>query len=51
MLSPPWRFSATPARITRHAPLFGEHNEYVFCGLMGIPTEEIAQLEAAGIIY
>jgi len=50
-LAPPWRLSATPAEITRHAPLFGEDNEYVFCELLGMPLEEFATLVGEGIIY
>ena len=50
-LAPPWRLSATPAEITRHAPLFGEDNEYVFCDLLGMPLEEFATLVGEGIIY
>ena len=51
MLSPPWRFSATPASITRHAPLLGEHNSYVFGELLGISAAEIAKLEAERILW
>lgn len=51
MLSPPWQLSATPARITRHAPLLGEHNNYVFGELLGLSAEEIARLEAERILW
>ena len=51
MLSPPWQLSATPARITRHAPLLGEHNGYVFGELLGMSTAEIAKLEAERILW
>lgn len=50
-LGPPWKLSATPAKITRHAPLVGEDNEYVFCDLLGIPTEEFAMLVGEQVIY
>ena len=50
-LAPPWRLSDTPAEITRHSPLLGEHNEYVFCELLGMPMEEFAVLVGEGIIY
>jgi len=46
----PWRFSATPAQVTSYAPLLGEHNEYVFGELLGMPQEEIQRLVAEGII-
>ncbi len=48
---PPWRLSATPARITRPAPLVGEHNERVFLELLGIPLEEFASLVGEQAIY
>jgi len=50
-MSPPWKLSATPARITRHAPLVGEHNDYVFCELLGMPVEEFATLLGEQVIY
>lgn len=43
-LSPPWKLSGTPAKITSYAPLVGEHNEHVFCELLGMPVEEFATL-------
>ncbi|MFC1925017.1 CaiB/BaiF CoA transferase family protein, partial [Chloroflexota bacterium] len=47
----PWRLSADPPRITSHAPLLGEHNEYVFGELLGMGKEEIARLEEAKVIW
>jgi crotonobetainyl-CoA:carnitine CoA-transferase CaiB-like acyl-CoA transferase len=32
------------------APLLGEHNDRVFCELLGLPHEEFDQLKAAGVI-
>ncbi len=51
VLAPPWKFSATPARVTGPAPLLGEHNEYVFGELLGLPEEEIPKLVAEKILY
>ena len=51
VISPPWRFSETPAQINRHAPLLGEHNEYVFGELLGMSTVEIKRLEKEEVIY
>lgn len=51
VVSPPWRFSETPASIGRHAPLIGEHNERVFGGLLGMSAEEIERLEKDGVIH
>ncbi len=44
------KLSKTPGHIARPAPLLGEHNEYVFGGVLGLPKEEIAQLWEEGII-
>ena len=46
----PLRFSATPARILRPAPMVGEHNDQVFCELLGMPVEEFATLVAEQVI-
>ncbi len=51
VLGPPWRFSETPARVTRSAPLIGEHNEYVFGELIGMSTKEISRLVDEEIIF
>ena len=47
----PWRLSETPPEIRRHAPLFGEHNNYVLCELCGIPEEEVASLVQDKVVY
>ena len=46
-----WKMSKTPGKIRRHAPLVGQHNHYVFGELLGMPKDEIEQLEAEKIIY
>jgi benzylsuccinate CoA-transferase BbsF subunit len=46
----PWRLSDTPGRIRRPAPLLGEHNQYVFGDLLGLPEAEIQQLMEIGAI-
>lgn len=51
ILGPPWKLSATPARVARHAPLVGGDNEYVFLELLGMPAEEFATLVAEQVIY
>jgi len=50
VVNAPWRFSATPAQVSRYGPLLGEHNEYVFGELLGMPPKEIAKLEEEGVI-
>jgi benzylsuccinate CoA-transferase BbsF subunit len=51
VLSPPWKLNNSTTPPLRHAPLMGEHNEYVFGELLGIPLEEIAKLEKEEVIY
>jgi len=51
VLSPPWRLSATPARIRRHAPSLGEHSERIFGELLGMSPEEIEALKKEEAIY
>lgn len=46
----PWRFSDFTPRIERCGPTTGEHNDYVFGELLGLPAEEIETLKAAGVI-
>lgn len=45
-----WRLVEANPQLRRHAPLFGEHNEEILCGLLGLPREELSVLEAAGVI-
>jgi len=51
VLGPPWRLSETPARVTGPSPIIGEHNEYVFGELLGMPASEIKQLIEEQVIY
>ena len=46
----PVRFSATPARIVREAPEFGQHTEEVLNELLGLSWEEIAALRGEGVV-
>ena len=46
----PWRFSETPAHVRLPAPRPGEHNRYVFGDLLGLSSEEMAELEREGVI-
>jgi crotonobetainyl-CoA:carnitine CoA-transferase CaiB-like acyl-CoA transferase len=49
MVNFPVRASATPARLTRPAPLLGEHTAEVL-GELGMPRDEIEKLAASGAI-
>jgi len=51
VLNPPWKLSATPARIERASPLMGEHNEYVFGELLGMSKQELSELIEEQVIY
>jgi crotonobetainyl-CoA:carnitine CoA-transferase CaiB-like acyl-CoA transferase len=46
----PWRLSKSPRRSTQPAPSLGAHNRYVLNDLLGLSEQEIAALEAEGII-
>ncbi len=45
-----WRLVEAKPQLRRHAPLFGEHNREILCGLLGLPESELAALEQAGVI-
>ncbi len=47
----PWKMSGVPSPEVSRAPLFGEHNDYVFHELLGISEKEIADLEKERVIY
>lgn len=51
VVGPPWLFSRTPAKIGRWTPELGEHNDYVFGELLGLPRQEIEELVQAKVIY
>ena len=46
----PVHFSETDWRIERGGPCLGEHNAEVFGGLLGLDADEIAALEAEGVL-
>jgi len=45
-----FRLSKCPNNPKFAAPLFGEHNEYVLKGILGMSDEEIADLTAEGVL-
>ena len=45
----PGIMSETPYQVER-APLLGEHNEDIYCGLLGFSREDLIRLVGAGII-
>ena len=46
----PFRLSATPGEIERPAPLLGEHNEKVFCQMLGYSRQDLVRMRQGGII-
>jgi crotonobetainyl-CoA:carnitine CoA-transferase CaiB-like acyl-CoA transferase len=46
----PAHLSRTDWELARGAPCLGEHNERVFCGLLGLAREELESLREAGVI-
>ena len=44
------RLSESPGRITRAAPLIGEHNHEVYCGDLGMSNDDLVALRASGVI-
>jgi crotonobetainyl-CoA:carnitine CoA-transferase CaiB-like acyl-CoA transferase len=43
-------YNGSPWRISRRAPLIGEHNEEVLCGELGVGRGELTLLAESGII-
>ena len=46
----PFHLQRTPGGPQSPAPLLGEHTEEVLCGLLGLPSEEVERLRAAGVL-
>ena len=43
-------YNASPWRISRRAPLIGEHNVEIFCGELGMRKAELALLAESGVL-
>ncbi len=48
--SPPVRMSETPLKIERSFPALGEHNEEIYCELLGYTPDDLAKLKEEGVI-
>jgi len=46
----PWKFPATPLRVTHPPCRLGEDNDYVYREVMKLTDEEVGDLEAKGVI-
>lgn len=44
------RLSRTPGSVGNGAPRLGEHNDEVYCGLLGLTPAELAALRARGVV-
>lgn len=47
----PPRLSRTPGTVFRHAPLLGEHNDYVYGELLGLSEKERQALREEGMLW
>jgi CoA:oxalate CoA-transferase len=47
---PPFALSGTPGKLERPAPLLGEHNEKVYCQMLGYNRKDLVRLRQAGVI-
>jgi crotonobetainyl-CoA:carnitine CoA-transferase CaiB-like acyl-CoA transferase len=45
-----WKLNRTPGQLRRHAPLLGEHNDYVLRELLGLSDQEIARLREREVL-
>jgi crotonobetainyl-CoA:carnitine CoA-transferase CaiB-like acyl-CoA transferase len=45
-----YRFSETPWRVERAAPLLGEHNQKILVERLGYAKDDLIRMRAAGII-
>ena len=43
-------YNTSPWRISRCAPLIGEHNAEIFCGELGVRKEDLTLLAESGVI-
>jgi crotonobetainyl-CoA:carnitine CoA-transferase CaiB-like acyl-CoA transferase len=39
----PWQMSKTPTPVDRGAPICGEHNIEILCGMLGVSHEELSE--------
>ena len=44
------KFSESPCKISRRAPLIGEHNEEIYCAELGMKKKELENFKEKGII-
>jgi crotonobetainyl-CoA:carnitine CoA-transferase CaiB-like acyl-CoA transferase len=47
----PWQMSGTPTPVDRGAPICGEHNVEVLCGMLGVSEDELREGYANNIFW
>ncbi len=47
---PPFILSETPGKVTSGAPMVGQHNEAVLCGILGLSADELEELGASDVL-
>jgi crotonobetainyl-CoA:carnitine CoA-transferase CaiB-like acyl-CoA transferase len=50
IIGPSWRMSPDMAKVERGAPVLGEHNDYVYREVLGLPQERLDDLIARKVI-
>jgi formyl-CoA transferase len=50
VFGPPWHSSDDTTYIAVRGPLLGEHNDYVFCELLGLSPDEVLQLKEEKVL-
>ena len=48
--NPPFQLSRTPAELRMPSPCVGQHNEYIYQEVLGIPNEEFVELLVEGVL-
>jgi len=48
--NPPFQLSRTPAELRMPSPCVGQHNEYIYREVLGIPEEEFVELLVEGAL-
>ncbi|MEK7872817.1 MAG: CoA transferase, partial [Chloroflexota bacterium] len=51
VMNAPFKLTANPSKVRRHAPLIGEHNMHVFHGLLGLPRQRVEDLIERKVLY
>jgi len=47
---PPYILPESPGKVTQGAPMVGQHNEEVLCGILGLSKAEFAELERSDVL-